>query len=73
MAEDRNEVINKNVDDEDKNDKAEIIIEFCKTARQQSTLTEMQTNQKLTIPEETSTKTLMIAIKMEMLEILMKK
>jgi len=49
------------------------IIEFWKTARQQNTLTEMQTNQKLTIPEETSTKTLMIAIKMEMLEILMKK
>ena len=73
MAEDRNEVINKNVDDEDKNDKAEIIIEFCKTARQQSTLTEMQTNQKLTIPVETSTKTLMIAIKMKMLAILMKK
>jgi len=49
------------------------IIEFWKTAKQQNTLTGMQTNQKLTITEETSTKTLMIAIKMEMLEILMKK
>ena len=42
--------------------------------KKQNTLTEMQTNQNLTIPpQKTSTKTLMMSIKMEMLEILMKK
>ena len=43
------------------------IIEFWKTAKQQNTLTGMQTNQKLRMPLKTSTKALMMGIRMVLL------